>query len=157
MKRIAITLFATGVALCLAAGAAGAAPGPAPGAAIGPNQLFNGFVNGSRPTATIRMACFGPIRPGQTGHPFSGQDVSVQRSVDVPGGNTGAAGTSIVVTFGPPAAATPAITLTRYGSKAIPTSLRLPCAGQGVAVFRPKPGSSTARSDRVKVTFVGQP
>lgn len=154
MRRIAPLLMATGLALGMAAGSAAFAT---PRERIAPNELFNGFVNGHRPTAIIRMACFGPVTPGQTGHPMSGQRVSVQRSLDVPGGNTGASGTSIVVTFGPTTSANDGITLTHYGAKAIPTTLTLPCGGQGVAVFRPRPGSNTAHSDRVKVTFVGQP
>jgi hypothetical protein len=153
MKRIAIIFLASGVALGLMAGSATAGAT----SRIGPHQLFDGFVNGHRPTATIQMACFGPIRPGQTGHPMAGQNVSVQRSVDVPGGYTGTAATSIAVTIGPDATATSGITLRQYGSKAIPTSLTLPCAGQGEAVFRPIPGSPTARSDRITVNFSRQP
>jgi hypothetical protein len=42
-------------------------------AVIGPNQYFSGVVNGHTGHATINMACFGPIRPGQTGHPLAGQ------------------------------------------------------------------------------------
>ncbi|MGH3781302.1 MAG: hypothetical protein ACRDRO_11935 [Pseudonocardiaceae bacterium] len=40
---------------------------------IGPNQYFYGEVNDQAGHATIRMACFGPTHPGQTGHPLAGQ------------------------------------------------------------------------------------
>src|SRR4029077_18622181 len=51
----------------------------AAGSAIEPKQHFTGTINGSvgRPhPATIRMACFGPISPGETGHPTSGPSVT---------------------------------------------------------------------------------
>jgi hypothetical protein len=154
VKHIAVILLVTGMALGLSAGSAAAASP----SMIGPHQLFIGFVNGSRSTPTIQMACFGPLFPGETGHPMSGQHVSVARTVDIPGGNTGALGTSIVVTFGPTAATTAGITLTHYGTKAaIPTSMTLPCGGQGTAVFQPRPGSRSARPDHVAVNFAGQP
>jgi hypothetical protein len=73
---------ATGTSLV----SAGASPGPL----VGPNQLFAGFVNGNHFSPTVRMACFGPIRPGETGHPLAGQTFSVQLEVDVPGGFTAA-------------------------------------------------------------------
>jgi hypothetical protein len=116
-----------------------------------PNQLFNGFVNGQRPTATVVVDCSGG---GPTGHPVAGQHVSVQRSLDIPGGNTGANGSSIVVTFRSSQPVTPGIVLTHYTAAQIPTSLTLPCSGSGVAVFRPRPTSETARPDFVTVNFV---
>ena len=48
---------------------------------VGPNQYFTGVINGRNGnTATpipIRMACFGPVKPGETGHPMSGQTLAV--------------------------------------------------------------------------------
>ena len=44
---------------------------------IGPNQSFVGLVNGSRSKAVIEMACFGPSRPGEYGHPLAGQTLEV--------------------------------------------------------------------------------
>jgi hypothetical protein len=119
--------------------------------------LFAGFVNHSRPTATIQMACFGAIHPGETGNPMPGQTVSVQRTIDVPGGNTGSAASSIVVTIGPAAAANAGIVFTHYGTKAIPTTLVLPCAGQTTAWFRPMPAATNSRPDRVTVNLASQP
>src|SRR5436309_14710231 len=45
--------------------------------AIGSNQQFGGLVDGAAASATVRMACFGPIRPGQTGHPMASQPLAV--------------------------------------------------------------------------------
>ena len=142
-----------------------------PQGAVGPHQVFGGLVNGqsgySAP-ATIRMACFGPIKPGQTGHPFSGQTVEVFRPEVIVGhfGYTGSSATSIVAFFGPPpptpvttppAAST--VTFGHYGVvKAIPTSLLLPCAGTGNVYFVPLPMSPpTSKPAVVPVTYVGQP
>ena len=49
----------------------------ADGSTIGPNQGFVGRVNGGFSKVTISMACFGPVVPGQTGHPMSGQTLEV--------------------------------------------------------------------------------
>jgi hypothetical protein len=154
MKRIVALITMTG-SLGLLGGTAVAAP---PMLKIGPHQLFDGFVNHHRPTATILMACLGPIRPGQTGHPLRGQSLSVQPSVDVPGGYTGSAAnhiTAYVIT--PVAVANPGVTFRHYGTKALPTTFTLPCAGKGEVDFVPPPTSPTARSDVIQVTFVGQP
>ncbi len=125
-------------------------------APIRPGQLFNGFVNDQRPRATISMACFGPIRPAQTGHPMAGQQLSVSRSLDVPGGNTGSAGTRIKVMIGGAHPVRAAI-FTHYGTQPLPTWLMLPCGGEGMVRFVPEPTSATAGSDVVHVSFVGQP
>ncbi len=150
------TIAAAAGATAVTATAAGATT---PATAIGPNQLFAGFVSGSHFRATVRMACFGPIRPGQTGHPLPGQTFAVQREVDVPGGFTGSSANRIVAFFAPvPTPAVSGVVLRRYGvPEPIPTTLTLPCAGRGIAEFAPQPATGNARPDMVPVTFVGQP
>ena len=142
---------------------------------IDEDQFFRGVVNhseGAGGPAVIRMACFGPERPGHTtGHPFAGQAVEALRVPhplpDLPDvGFTGAAADSITVTIQAgsiepglidPASAQP-IVLTTYGvATEIPTSLELPCDGHGIATFTPAPGGEFARSATVPVEFVGQP
>ncbi|RCG31573.1 hypothetical protein DQ384_08345 [Sphaerisporangium album] len=131
---------------------------PAP---IGPNQYFSGLVNGQSTSAIIRMACFGPVRPGQTGHPMAGQTAGVRPapSSSTSGvGYTGSAATAIGVAFRNASSATPPIVLRYYGVAAeIPTTLTLPCYGSGVVEFLPTPSSPTAHPATVTVNFVGQP
>jgi hypothetical protein len=141
---------------------------------VGPNQIFGGLVNnhnGISTPAVIQMACFGPVRPGETGHPMAGQTVEVFRPEAIPGdfGNTGASATHIVTFFGPPppepatTTTTGTVTFWHYlVVKAIPTSLVLPCSGSGNVYFVPMPFSpptstSTASPARVPVSYVGQP
>src|SRR5689334_22852407 len=72
---------------------------PAP---IGPNQAFIGLVNDESTNATIRMACFGPVHPGQLGHPMDGQTVkALPVTGPTPGqvGFTGSAGHQLNVSF----------------------------------------------------------
>ncbi|PZS23754.1 MAG: hypothetical protein DLM54_00795 [Acidimicrobiales bacterium] len=146
---------------------AGAFPLPG-GNQVRPNHTFGGLVNrsnGFSSPATIRMACFGPVRPGQVGHPMAGQSVEVFRPEAIRGhfGNTGAKGHSIEAYVGGSSAnAIPpemyVATFYRYDvAKAIPTSLELPCGGGGVVTFAPRPGSPTAHPATVAVNFVGQP
>src|SRR5258706_15501486 len=59
----------------LAAPAPAFADGVVDPAPIGPNQAFIGEVNDQAANATIRMACFGPVHPGQLGHPLANQTV----------------------------------------------------------------------------------
>jgi hypothetical protein len=155
---VGASLLAAGT-VAAAAGTTVASASASPGPAVGPNQLFAGFVNGSHFSATVRMACFGPIRPGQTGHPLPGQTFSVQLEVDVPGGFTGSSANRIVAFFAPvPTPVVSGVVLRRYGvAEPIPTSLRLPCSGRGEAEFAPQPATGKARPDHVPVTFVGQP
>lgn len=131
---------------------------------IGPNQSFQGLVNGRSGPVGVRMACFGAVRPGQTGHPMAGQTVTVSPAVAVSGsfggsiGFTGSKANSIVVVFGPLASsATNTLTFTSYGTMPVPTSFVLPCFGSGSVTFVPKPTSPTARSASVSVSYVGQP
>ena len=105
------------------------------------------------------MACFGPGRPGQIGHPLPGQTVMVRQ---VPGttagvGFTGSAARSIVAFFSPSASADPTAVFTSYGvAQEIPTAILLPCSGTGEVIFFARPGSDTARSAILRVVFVGQ-
>jgi hypothetical protein len=143
-------------AALVSAGAWGARP-PIPQGPVRPNLEFGGLVNGARPTATVQMGCFGPITPGQSGHPFRGQTVGVFRpealQVD---GFTGSQATRIVAHFSDDPTAT--ISFDRFGrSKAIPTTLTLPCSGTGTVVFTPVPTSPTAHTATVTVQYASQP
>ena len=121
---------------------------------IGPNQFFIGQVTGSHANAVIHMVCPGPSSPGQTGHPASGQNVSVTQSSATTDGFTGSLANSIVVSFTSPATAQ-VITLKYYDAPAaIPTSFVLPCAGTGKVSYNPNPTSPTAKPDVVTVTFI---
>jgi hypothetical protein len=98
-----------GAAMIVAA-SAGVAPAWAQGPGAGPvhpHQAFLGLINdsdGAETPVTVNMACFGPVRPGETGHPMAGQTVGVAQPEVIVGtfGNTGAKGTSIEAVFGTP-------------------------------------------------------
>jgi len=151
------------------AGAAGAAA-PSQGK-VGPNQVFAATVNGGSGIVTpavIRVVCFGPIVPGQLGHPMSHQSVEVFRPEVIVAslGFTGPTATSIQAFFGapPPAPASVGegsnVVFTRYGvSKAIPTSILVPCSGTGHVYFVPLPMTpiGPGRIASVRVSYVGQP
>lgn len=159
MKIARWFIAATFVASSLFTGV-GAAWSTTPISPIMPNQQFVGLINGKAANATINMACFGPIRPGQLGHPFGNQWAEVLNVSGVqPLGYTGSLGTSIVANFpGPPTAVPEQIVFHYYGLQAqIPTSFYLPCSGSAPVVFTPEPTSPTARSFTVNVNFVGQP
>jgi len=139
---------------------------------VGPRQYFEGLVNGQAGIGTpvaIKMACFGPVRPGEKGHPIAGQTVEVMRPLVIVVGHSGYTGksaTSIVAFFGPPPP-TPSpvppgastVTFQKYGvKKPIPTSLLLPCYGTGTVSFVPIPQSPpSSRDATVPVSYVGQP
>jgi len=154
--------------LALAAGAAVLAAFPGGAVAdpiqdpvlIGPNQFFVGLVNGLPSEAAIQMGCFGPLRPGETGHPLAGQTVEVQLAPGLADGFTGNA-SRIAATLSSPSAITAPVILGKFSSyfvaAPISTSLRLPCAGSGSVAFRPLGGGSKARPSIVKVSFAGQP
>ena len=152
--------------------------GPAAGATvppqgkIGPSQSFAASVNGQTGIASpavIEMRCFGPIRPGQMGHPLGGQHVEVYRPEVILSHNgfTGPNANSITAFFNAPPPSpltTPPVvmpvTFTRYGvPRSIPTSLLLPCAGKGNVYFVPLPMSplGPARDAVVPVSYVSQP
>jgi hypothetical protein len=138
---------------------------------VGPNQFFAALVNGQSGVATpatINMACFGPVKPGQMGHPMAGQTVEVLRPevILTDDGYTGSQATSITAFFGPPppssvatAPKTSTVTFRRYGvAKKIPTSLLLPCGGTGTVYFVPLPMSPpTSQPATIPVSYVGQP
>ena len=160
----------TGAVVCLAVVTATAVViGGASGAiaathVVKPHQHFIGLVNGStgRPTpAVIQMACFGPITPGQTGHPFAGQTVAVHRVPPSPrSGLTGPHATSIGVFFGtlpPSGGSSSPIDFTTYGTLPIPTSETLPCAGSSTVNFVPIPVEPGSRYFAVPAYYVGQP
>jgi hypothetical protein len=161
---VSVTAGVCAVVLGLA-GVAQAAPAQA-AKKVGPDQSFRALVNGHPGTAApvpIRVACLGPVTPGETGHPMPGQSVEVLlgASSAAQAGFTGPNGTSIGVFFGaPPPSAAPGaglLTLRRYGvAKPIPLSLVLPCSGTGHVFFVPLPMSPpTSRSVAVSVTYVG--
>ena len=125
---------------------------------VGPNQFFTGVINGragnTTTPITIRMACFGPVRPGETGHPMSGQTLAVHELFP-PKARAGSLGftgndAEIGVFFNVPPPVTPGGSVTttpifkRYDvSKPLPTSLTLPCGGPGTVYFTPDPGGPT--------------
>ncbi len=183
-RRTLVVLGAATAATLLLVGSASAGTVIPPQGKVGPNQYFDGLVNGqaglSSTPVVIRMACFGPLRPGQTGHPMAGQTVEVRRPVVIVvghTGNTGPFGNRIVAFFGPPPplpvvsgptpgsppTATGTVTFMHYGVvKPIPTSLVLPCSGTGNVFFVPMPftpptATSTPQPAVVPVTYVGQP
>ena len=133
------------------------------GNAVGADQAFVGRVNGSFHHAVIAMACFGPVYPGETAHPRPGQTLDVLSPLPptavgpIHPGNTGSSATRIVAVL----RGDPPIVLARFSdyfqTKAIPTSVELPCAGAGVIRFVPKPASSSAKPAWVTVSFAGQP
>ena len=139
---------------------------------VGPNQFFTGVINGHLGNTTtpipIRMACFGPVRPGETGHPMGGQTLAVHELFPptATAGSLGFTGSDheIGVFFNvvPPVTARRSVTETpifkRYDvSKPLPTSLTLPCGGSGTAYFTPIPVIPPSRTASVPVEFVGQP
>ena len=139
---------------------------------VGPDQVFGATVNGQSGVVTpavIRMACFGPVGPGRTGHPLPGQSVEVFRpeAIVAATGFTGPAARYIQAFFGapPPSPVSPGTSpgndvLTRYGvAQAIPTGLVLPCGGTGTVYFVPLPRTpiGPGRIAVVHVAYVGQP
>ncbi|HEY2666231.1 MAG TPA: hypothetical protein VGK51_05285 [Actinomycetota bacterium] len=159
MRTQAPRIAALAVAAIVFAGTGPAWSQTPPVSKILPNQQFVGLVNGRTQNASINMACFGPIRPGQQGHPFAGQSAEVLRAEVIANyGFTGSLGTTIVADF-PTTSATPQrLTFSYYGVQdPIPTSFLLPCGGQAPVVFHPEPTSPTAKSFTVTVNFVGQP
>jgi hypothetical protein len=134
--------------------------------AIGPDQDFLGQVNGSSADAVIQIGCFGPVTPGETGHPLAGQSTDVElvnpaSATPVRPGFTGdASEIEAVLTWPSPTSTLPVVlgTFSDYFVKdPISTSLNLPCYGSGTVTFVPLNGGPTAVSWREIVSFVGQP
>jgi hypothetical protein len=140
-----------------------ATAGATSGGPVGHRQAFVGRVNGSFDGATIDMACFGPVTPGQTGHPMPGQILEVLSPLPpivvgpIHPGNTGSSATTIVARLQDAPHTVLARFTNYFRSKEIPTSAELPCAGTGVVRFVPRPRSATSRAAWVTVSFVGQP
>lgn len=155
-----------GFPLAAALAAVLAAACPAAAGTIGPDQYYSGDVNGhTTGPAPIRMACFGPVHPGESGHPLSGQyaqaDPASASSTTGPG-YTGSAGTAVsialIITSGTIVRVVPLGTVSDYDTRvAIPTTLTLPCYGGAQVSFSPVPGSATAKTATLTVDFVGQP
>jgi hypothetical protein len=137
------------------AGAAAVSPLP-----VGPGQTFVGQVNGVTIGAVITVGCFGPVTPTSTGHPVTGQTVSVKlvsgNTADkATVGYTGTAATRDLVGFGNAVSTAPATVLKAYGlSVEIPATLNLPCYGTGTVSFIPAPTSPTAQTATVDVSYV---
>ncbi len=169
MRSVCRTTVVLGIVLV--AMSAMALPAVATGK-VGPKQYFTGVINGTDGNTTtpipIQMACFGPLHPGQTGHPMSGQTLAVHQLYP-PASTTGSLGytgqgSQIDVFFNapPPAASAPTTTKTvvfvRYDKpQRLPTSLTLPCAGTGTVWFSPIPVVPPSRSASVPVEYEGQP
>jgi hypothetical protein len=162
------------IGLTVAASAATVLPavaGPAQAGTVGPKQYFTGVINGKSGNTTkpitIMMACVGPIRPGETGHPVAGQTVAVHQMFPPAGGSLGYTGngSQIGAFFNAPPPAAPGARpttgtplFTRYDRpQPLPTSVTLPCAGTGTVWFTPIPVVPPSRSQAVPVRYVGQP
>ena len=147
-------LLAAAVAAIVAATAAPASAADL----VGPNQYFEGLVNGQARQATVHIVCLGPPQPYQLGRPAPGQVVAVRRaspSGPTATGFTGGAAREIVAFFSPSASNAPEVRLTQYDvAVPVPTSFLLPCTGTGRVIFWATPPSSTARTYTVAVTFV---
>ena len=160
VRRVAAPLAAL-VAVMTLAGTANAVIDPAP---IGPNSFFTGDVNGASQNGTIKTDCFGPIRPGEQGHPVGNQFVAVipgpSSTANVSVGFTGSAGNEVTVFLETPTSTGPVSTgligtLHDYVVHlAIPTGLLVPCDGSADVVFVPGPPSPTAKSAVVRVSLV---
>jgi hypothetical protein len=168
-RRLPLTLSLACLLLAFApAVTAAASPVTVP---VGPDQFFGGLVNGSNGSTNapvpIQTSCIGPITPGETGHPLSGQTVEVVLANSAGSsieGYTGSAATSIIadLIWSPtptgPTYVEQVATFTSYDViEPIPVTITVPCGGDGVMSFVPNPGSSTARPANVPVVFLSQP
>lgn len=166
-------LFSTAAALALAGALAPAAHADVV-FPVGPNDYFTATVNGGpSPTAyaepVIKVACPGPVTPGELGHPISGQTVEADELFPpspVSGSQVGFTGSAakeidaiitwpdVSPTSGIPTYSAPPIVINYFDlAYQIPTTLNLPCGGNGVVSFVPIPTSSTARGVAVQVLF----
>jgi hypothetical protein len=154
-NRLATLGVTATLALGVSATAGHAVTDPLP---IGPDITFAGVVNGVEANGVIQVVCPGPITPGETGHPVSGQHLEVVTApaTSTVSGFTGTKADSIDAYILTPAgtATGPAIVFNAfYVEESIPTSLNLPCYGTGSVIFVPEPTSPTARTATVAVTF----
>jgi hypothetical protein len=164
----AASVAAAAAALAVFPGAAAAAPVTGPGpvndpVVIGPDESFVGDVNGAISNGTIQMGCFGPVRPGEMGHPLAGQSTEVQlNNLIAATGFTGNADQiEAVLTFPQPTPVALPIVLGTfnyyYVKDPISTGLLLPCYGSGEVKFIPVNGGPLARPWDETVSFQGQP
>lgn len=124
-------------------------------AAVRPGQSFVGVVNGTSQSPTVTVVCPGPAAgDDRRGAPTSSQTLAVAPSPALSGpGFTGSAAHRIVAVFADDPSSR--VTFHSYNHpKAIPTALRLPCVGNGIVRFVPRPASSSSQPDRVRVQFV---
>jgi hypothetical protein len=168
-KRIrrAVVLGGLGVLIGLQVAATTAGAQTSGGGVIRPKQVFGALVNGKNGASApvvIEMGCFGPLQPGETGHPLAGQTVTVFQPEDIVGdfGNTGPDGHEIGAFFGPPPPGSGADTagpvfFHRYRTLPIPTAETLPCSGSGQVTFVPLPLVPGVETVAVPVTFAPQP
>ena len=130
--RIALSIF--GIALAGLGPAVGSAAAQQP---IGPNQHFIGLVNGSNNDPEVRVVCGGPVSPGRTGQVAGGQSMSVAH-VASGGGYTGPV-SQVYAWFVPSSSSSARPTQLKfieYGvSQSIPTSIQVPCYGNGHVEF----------------------
>jgi len=135
MKVQSITRSMTVAVAVLAFTGAGAEAASAR-APIRPHQHFEGLVNGKQGHAIMYVVCPGPAGGHRTGPVKKGQTMAVLKTAHGTG-NTGLF-SHVYSWFQPvPSGKRPiALTFVRYGkSQTIPTSVRVPCAGKGEAVF----------------------
>jgi hypothetical protein len=170
MRRTALVLgvvFVATAALAVPAGAVGK---------VGHKQYFTGVINGTDGnTATpipIQMACFGPLTPGETGHPMAGQTLAVHQLFP-PASSVGSLGytgkdSEIEMFFQAPPGASAAVRAAAKSAKPVifvrydktqrlSTALTLPCSGTATVYFSPLPVVPPSRSATVPVEYEGQP
>jgi hypothetical protein len=139
----------------LAAGPAVAGTAP-PTFPILPNQYFDGVVNGKTAAAIVYTVCPGPST-GRTGHPASGQTLSVAPASSgstASVGFTGSVGNSVAAAPVTSVANQPVVFTEYFRASALPIAWTVPCDGDGKIAFTPLPGSSTARTDYVSVRYI---
>lgn len=148
-----------GISLALASIATGFATGPLASAStvgptkVEPHQHFAGLVNGKLENATVKVVCAGP---SSTGRALPGQTLEVTSPLVIATnfGYTGSRGRSISASVSPASAAAPTVTFHKYNvPAAFPTNVALPCGGTGLVIFAPLPGSHSAKSATVTVSY----
>jgi hypothetical protein len=157
MRRILSTLTVCLVAIPAWVGAGVAVA--AGGTPIGPGQHFIGPVNGSNDDPIVYTVCPGPATLHRKGPVAGGQTMAVAEVAD----GTGYTGlfSTVYAWFMPVrSGSTPRqLKFTTYGSsKSIPTSIRVPCDGEGTVVFSSCPYLAPCAAgwvpDNVDVQFV---
>jgi hypothetical protein len=165
LRRPVLAAAAAGAVLALAFAAPAVAAvsptlpvGPI-GPPIGPNQAFQGVVNGATSDAVLIDGCSGPgSGPADYGYLIPGQYAEVIPAPTTPPlpasatGFTGSAGTEVGVTIVivSPDSATSSITLTPLTNYDDPVDIpqaQVPCDAQADVVFTPLPWTETARQE----------